>query len=207
MHKLISPLCKQGLVLLLLILMSPKHLIAQAAPKWTGFARYTSITENERGKHTWKMEANVVNDTGTATNTYSYTENIDGLTDKGSCSGSYTTTMSGGYGEGTKLYGFWIPIPACKGSSERGVWTGEEETAINIENQTGDNPNVMSGSIVEKSEGKVMTWEWNFVRTRDAELIVTPANYDMWMPEPPVNGNKYGNVLAIKLKVQSKKGG
>jgi hypothetical protein len=196
-----------SIVVLLSILVPTKNLNAQAAPKWTGFARFTSITENERGKHAWKMEANLVNDTGTATNTYNFSENIDGLKDAGSCSGEYKTTMSGGYSEGTKFYGFWIPIPQCKGTSERGVWKGEEETAINVENQTGDNPNVMSGSIVEKIEGKVMTREWNFVRTRDAELIVTPQNYDYWMPEPPVNGSKYGNVLPIKLKVQSRSGG
>jgi hypothetical protein len=207
MYKATCPLNILSTVVLLLILVSAKNLIAQAAPKWTGFAKFTSISENERGKHLWKMEANLVNDTGTAMHTYTFSENIDGFKDAGSCSGKYKTTISGGYGEDTKLYGFWIPIPQCKGSSERGVWTGEEETAINVENQTGSNPNVMSGSIVEKSEGKVMTWEWNFVRTRDAELIVTPQNYDSWMPEPPVNDSKYGNILPVKLKVQSRSGG
>ena len=207
MWKVIYPISIASINIMLLILLPYKIITAQAAPKWIGFARFTSVTENESGKHIWKMEANIVNDTGTAIHTYSFTENVDGLKDAGSCSGSYKTTMSGGYGEGTKLYGFWIPIPPCTGTSERGVWKGEEETAINIEGQTGDDPNVMNGSIIEKSEGKVMTWEWNFARVRDAELIVTPISYDAWMPEPPANGNKNGNVLAIKLKVQSRKGG
>jgi hypothetical protein len=52
-----------------------------------------------------------------------------------------------------------------------------------------------------------MTWEWSFVRSRDAELIVTPQNYDAWMPEPPVKAAKYGNILGINLKVQSRNGG
>jgi hypothetical protein len=197
MLKVSFPPCVPGMVVLLLILLPTENLSAQVPPKWTGFARFTQITESKRGKTVWKMEAHVTNDTGTATHT--------SVTPDGSCEGTYKTTMSGGYGEGTKMYGFWIPIPPCKGSSER--FLGEDETAINVEGQTGDNPNVMSGSMVEKSEGKLMTWEWNFVRSRDAELIVTPQNYDAWMPEPPVKAAKYGNVLGIKLKVQSKKGG
>jgi hypothetical protein len=207
MFKAICRLCLADLMTMLLLFPSSKDLQAQGAPKWTGFARFTRISENDRGKHVWKMEANLVNDTGTATHTYTFSENNDGLKDAGSCSGSYKTTISGGYGEGTKLYGFWIPIPPCKGSSERGVWKGEDETSINVEGQTGDNPNLMSGSIVEKTEGSIDTWEWNFTRARDVELIVAPQNYDSWMPEPPLPANKYGNVLAIKLKVQSRNGG
>jgi hypothetical protein len=182
-------------------------LCAQSPTRWTGFARFTSVSEDERGKSVWKMEANIVNDTGTATHSMSFTSNIDGLKDAGTCFGSYKTTMSGGYGEGTNLYEFWIPIPPCRGTSERGVWKGEEESAITVEALKGDDPNRMSGSIVEKNGSTTQTWEWNFVRARDAELIVSPVDYENWMPEPPTGSSKKGNVLGIKLKVQTRQGG
>lgn len=196
-------------VMLLFIITLPNDLIAQSSPKWTGFARFTSIKKDEHGISTWKMEANLVNDTGTATHSYSFSYNEKDRKDAGSCSVVGKTIMSGGYGEGTKFYGFWIGVPDCLGVSEKGHPLGMEATAIVVDGQTGDNPNIMSGSKVDKMEnlGTVWTWEWHFVRSRDAELIVTPQNYDAWMPEPPKNSSKYGNILPVKLKVQSRRGG
>jgi hypothetical protein len=82
----------------------------------------------------------------------------------GSCSGTDKTEISGDYGEGTNLYEFTIPIPPCKVTSTNGTFLGEDGSQILVDNQIGNNPTIMKGSIIEKKEGTVTTWKWDFVK-------------------------------------------
>lgn len=107
--------------------------------------------------------------------------------------------------------------PDCKGttcSEDGGVSPFEEGGMISVSNHKLTDKNVLSGSESVTSElpgglGKATrTATWHLVRDKgdDVELIVTPQNYDSWLPEPGRNEMMKGSVMTINLKLQSKNG-
>ncbi len=87
----------------------------------------------------------------------------------------------------------------------------EELDIIVSERPLDNNPNVLQGSEMRTSDlaanGKVFTTTtWNLVRQIDVELIVTPQNYDAWLPVPGKDEVTKGSVMNILLKVQGKNG-
>lgn len=76
-----------------------------------------------------------------------------------------------------------------------------------------NNPNVLVGSETRVSDivgmgTQTTTVTWNLVRSTNtnAELIVTPENYDRWLPEPGISEYTEGKTMNISLKVQGVNG-
>ena len=79
------------------------------------------------------------------------------------------------------------------------------------EKKLGSNPNILSGTQTESGDvlglGTVTnTTTWSLDRLTDVELIVTPEDYDIWLPEPGTHELNKGNVMNIALKVYGKNG-
>ena len=77
----------------------------------------------------------------------------------------------------------------------------------------GANRNQLAGSLSQTFEtpagsGKVTrTYSWNLSRsTGDVELIVTPENYDNWLPEPGRDELSKGTIIKISLKLLGRSG-
>jgi hypothetical protein len=88
--------------------------------------------------------------------------------------------------------------------------------SITISQQAiGANPNVLTGSISESFTvpgvgNGTRSITWNLTReVLNAEFIITPVNYNTWLPEPGLDISKSykGNVLEVELKVQRRGGG
>ncbi|HSU27142.1 MAG TPA: hypothetical protein VLJ68_02095, partial [Chitinophagaceae bacterium] len=90
---------------------------------------------------------------------------------------------------------------------------GPEFSDIIVSDQPlGSNKNLLSGSKTETSDllgmGTSTTLiTWNLSRTTtSAELIVTPDNYDGWIPEPGPNEFTKGSTIKISLKLHGRNG-
>jgi hypothetical protein len=94
---------------------------------------------------------------------------------------------------------------------------GPETTTIDAEREYGTdpgfNPKFLSGTEtttrpIEGTDAKVTrTVTWN-LRSEpiDAELIVTPVDYDNWLPRPSRNELFKGSVMQISLRLQGRNG-
>jgi hypothetical protein len=147
-------------------------------------------------------------------------------TERGSSSGSGPSDLSIGIDEESKTYSIEATIPEAKGSTTTSyackgclgvpetqtVESFGEATFIQTDIQKlGENPDVLTGEIREEHEEgditSLMLIQWSFVRgPLDAELIVTPENYDSWLPVPGRSETEKGNQIPVNLKVQGKGG-
>jgi hypothetical protein len=111
--------------------------------------------------------------------------------------------------------------PACNGISFSSIDKadttiyGPETTSIIVSDQQLIDKNLLAGTKTEVIDlggdlGTITrTIYWHLERsiTTDVELIVTPEDYDDWLPEPGKNELTTGSVMNISLKLQKKGGG
>ncbi len=75
------------------------------------------------------------------------------------------------------------------------------------------NPNFLSGSQttvhdITPTDKVTITMSWSLIQgPLDAVLIVTPSNYNNWMPKATENELRKGTVIDIDMKLQSRNGG
>lgn len=109
--------------------------------------------------------------------------------------------------------------PACSGTNVSLIDGstspyGPEFSDIIVSDQPlGANKNLLAGTKTETVDmgggvGTVTTTiSWSLSRTMtSSELIVTPDNYDRWMPEPGPNEFTKGNTIKISLKLHGRNG-
>jgi hypothetical protein len=92
--------------------------------------------------------------------------------------------------------------------------SGEMGNSITISQQTlGKNPNVLTGSISESFTNpgighgtRAITWSLSRGPV-DADLIVSPVAYDIWLPKPGRDEMLKGSVMDVELKVVGRNGG
>src|SRR6185503_8190822 len=138
---------------------------------WTGTVTFL---EKQTGKEIvtseWKMEAKIVNNKGTAVHSFHFKSQDGSVTD---CKNEEETELSVGIDEEEKKYSIEVPMPGCYGKQTAGGTTSDfaktDETAITINDQPLKDPNVLSGTITERSgneeSGNVTTYTWHLVRT------------------------------------------
>lgn len=179
----------------------------------------------------YKMEAVLSRGLGTGGSSlvrnsmYRHTSKIDGKVSEnivsGNAHGSMRTDIDVSINSYDKEYSFFIPIPACFGEQINSHADGssnvseiaEGEAMIQVEFQPmGDNPNVLTGEIKEQNVGpngeiSETILRWSFVKgPLDVELIVTPQDYESWLPEPGKTENVAGSQMTVGLKLQGKDG-
>ncbi len=75
------------------------------------------------------------------------------------------------------------------------------------------NPNFLSGSQttvhdITPTDKVTITMSWSLIQgPLDAVLIVTPSNYNNWMPKATEDERRKGTVMDIDMKLQSRNGG
>lgn len=193
-----------------------------SAPGWTG--------KSERHVHAFFTNAlptmyrdvettdlDFTDDKGTGTYTYHSEANLSGIKGCTDCEGSGKAELhSVVIREWDNTYDIEVISPACNGTNCDGTPYGPESPSVTVSNhRLGTNKNVLSGTITTTGElaGSMGTFTktitWHFVREKedtDAELIVTPVDYNNWLPEPGRNELSKGNVITINLKLQGKNG-
>jgi hypothetical protein len=111
--------------------------------------------------------------------------------------------------------------PACNGTrfslidSKDTSTYGPEFTNIIVSDQQLIDKNLLAGTKTEVIDlggdlgTLTRTIHWHLERSIfiDVELIVTPEDYDNWLPEPGKNELTEGSVMNISLKLQAKGGG
>ena len=90
---------------------------------------------------------------------------------------------------------------------------GPEFSDLSISNQQLVNKDLLAGSKTTTSDvvgmGTVTTtvsWSLQRSATPDVELIVTPEDYDNWLPEPGRNERTAGTIMKVSLKLQGRNG-
>lgn len=200
-------------------------------------SRHQYASDESESSSVFEMYANISRGFGTAGSSlavsesrsnsewYTGTKTNGGYHSEGQAHGQDTTDIVVEFSEdenGKTTYSIFIPIPACTGkkiktSYEGGVSEsiiGQDEGMIQIEHQPlGNDPNLIQGEIIEKTtnengETTESILRWSFIKgPLDIELLISPENYDTWLPEPGADESTPGNSINISLKLQNKKGG
>lgn len=157
------------------------------------------------GNHSFNSKTKFLNDKGELIS--------EGCTD---CQGSGQAELhSVVVREWDNTYDIEVIPPDCTGTNCDGTTYGPEVKSITIGNHPLKNRDILDGSITRTGEivGGYGTYTttiiWHFEKVKednDVELIVTPVNYDTWIPEPGRNELSKGNVMTINLKLQGKNG-
>ena len=139
---------------------------------WTGTV---SFVQKQTGKEIvtseWKMEAKIVNNKGIAVHSFHFKSQDGSVSD---CKNEEETELSAGIDEEEKKYSIEVPMPGCYGKRTAGGTTSDfaqtDETAITINDQPLKDPNVLLGTIQEKSGNEenrnvtITTYSWHLVR-------------------------------------------
>ena len=162
------------------------------------------------------MNAIITNDTGTAYHTSTWSSDKG----SGSCNNQGKSELDVGIDDEKRTYGILAHVPGCIGTQTingvESVYPVTDETGIAINNQPlGTNRNVLSGRTVTTDRPDDVTtittiYEWNLRRgPLDVELIITPQDYDNWMPKPGIDGDEWtlGNKMTVLLRLQKRGGG
>ena len=170
-------------------------------------------------------ETDFTDNKGTGSETFEGEGVIEGKRiGKSSCSGSGKTELHAVDIDKDGNYYIHAIGPSCTGTSENFI-THEVAnvepytTDITISDRVIGPGDILSGSNTKVSYipdeanklGTVITTiTWHLVRStaNDVELIVmTPEDYEEWLPEPGENELKVGSILNISLKLQKRGGG
>jgi hypothetical protein len=104
-------------------------------------------------------------------------------------------------------------VPICKGTDCDGN-PFEDNMMISVSNEKFTDKDVLTGSKTVTAElpgglgtgTATTTWTLRRVKEDDVELIVTPLDYDNWLPKPGKDELTRGAVMTVNLKLQGKNG-
>ncbi len=158
---------------------------------WTGTV---SFIEKQTGKEIeiseWKMEAKIVNNKATAVHSFKFRDKNDNISD---CKNEEQTDLEIGIDYDAGIYGITVPMPGCYGKQISGGNTTDfaktDETAISINDQLLKDPNILEGTITEKSGSEengsvtITTYKWYLVRSNK---IKKPVSQNTGKPKPGI---------------------
>ncbi|HET9744434.1 MAG TPA: hypothetical protein VFP97_01910 [Chitinophagaceae bacterium] len=164
-------------------------------------------------------ELDFTDDKGTGSHTYHAEETIAGRKCVTDCVSSARPQLHQVIvDEIDKVYHIEVVSPECEGTTcaDDGSPAPYNSTVSvqALDEPLGTSKDVLSGTKTETGDlptglGKfIRTTTWHLVRTAEAdvELIVTPKQYDTWLPEPGMNFTSPGSVLDVSLKLRGKNG-
>ena len=205
---------------LALIIIGALKYEAKSQDKWSGTVSWhRKITGTDQGNgpyfSEWRMDATITNDTGTVVQTF-----VSEHPTSGSCQCTKINHTDLEVGVDEEAYAIFVPAEGCYGTcTDHGVtkeFGVSDETGIAINQQpTGRNPKHLSGTIVIDTtypDGghwyEIYTWSLSN-QPKLPELIITPRNYDNWLPEPSTDGDEssMGNKIVATFRLQAPGGG
>ena len=197
--------------------------------QWTGTIKWIMRTTHSsslgNGFNEWLIEVNVAGGQAHANviNTFksmgnpSCNNNIQGMQQGEGRIRDFSFSLS--EREGQHYFNIDVGMPFLKGNR---TVCGKTETitqgdlALLIEDlKVGSDPDVISGDSTNttKRRGATSYVEELTIAVHlsrgpvEVELLVTPENYDQWLPSPGSTVNEAGSGLAVALKLQAKGGG
>lgn len=197
--------------------------------KWSGITGssdlWVDVSFNEAVPTMYRnvstTDLNFTDDKGTGTVKFHAVGDLAGLHSETNCATSglaelHAVTIR----DWDNTYDIEVRGPACKGGqtvstpggSEPYNEEGELGESMTITQPLGSNHNLLTGSTNVNSElaglGKgTETVTWTLFRGPiDADLIVTPVGYDVWLPKPGRDELSKGSVMDIKLEVRARNG-
>lgn len=164
-------------------------------------------------------ELNFSDDKGTGSHTYHAEETIGGRKCVTDCISTGKAELHEVVVDETNnIYHIEVISPECEGTTcaDDGSPAPYKSTVSvqSLDEPLGTSKDVLAGTKTETGDlpgglGKfTRTTSWHFVRSAqpDVELIVTPQNYDTWLPEPGRTTLTPGSVLNVSLKLQGRNG-
>jgi hypothetical protein len=165
-------------------------------------------------------ELNFTDDKGTGSHTFhSEGRFIGGRTCVTDCQSSDKAELHAVViNEEANAYDIEVVSPNCIGTTcgdDGGTKEyGPESRSVTVSNHPLTSKDVLAGSITVTAElpgglgTATTTTTWHLVRSTNVnvELIVTPEDYDNWLPEPGQNELTKGTVIKINLKVYGRNG-
>lgn len=207
--KLISLVC-----LLLLLTTGASHAQTGVTGKWSGIVKVTEVSSGPIGSYERVVSTVFRDNVGTGQVTETSKRLINGtVVCEGSCSGSGAAILNEVIVEkedGVYRIHAISPAYACDftGSICEFPHADMHPTDLIISDQPLVNNNVLAGSHTTSSTLALnttysQTITWNLSRNSDSDplLIVTPENYDNWLPEPGLNELVKGTSIKINLKL------
>ena len=158
-------------------------------------------------------ELDFTDDKGTGSHkVHSEVTDITGKKCIGDCEGSGKSELhSVVIREWDNTYDIEVIFPNCVGTGnckEDGIYEADPLGVTVSNHPLGTNKDVLTGtkSVTAELPGGLgtatSTFSWHFVRSKNqVELIVTPQEYDSWMPEPGKNELTAGKIMNIDLKL------
>ena len=213
---------RYSFLLLFAIFLSPILHSQDVTGKWSGIVTMEEWWEGITGPTHKRFEMTVQDNIVTGTMHGESKLIIDGKQlGEGSCYGTGTGELwrvafnaDGTYDLEINSHPF-----TCTGSSQlanegQSVTSTDNHDDILIHNQLiPRNRNLLTGTIDTSGEaiglGKFHKYiSWTLINgPLDAVLVVTPLNYNTWMPKPGHDDIMKGDAMAVNLKVQSRNGG
>ncbi|MEO6611991.1 MAG: hypothetical protein ABIT05_11680 [Chitinophagaceae bacterium] len=200
------------LFFLLLTINNPAKAQSDVNGTWNGTVSMVQKLTGITGTSTLKLDAVIHENVVTATMSFEGETKIGTLVSHVSCRGA-------GPGElhhldldrsDSTFYIHVIGTSYMCSPAEDGP--GQDAIDITISDKAGSNFNSLNGSRTNVSDlpdvmktTTTLTWSLSRV-TADVELIVTPTDYDKWLPVPGKDEYHQGNVMNIGLKLQGKNG-
>lgn len=164
-------------------------------------------------------ELDFSDDKGTGSHTYHAEETIGGRKCVTDCISTGKAELHEVVVDETNnIYHIEVISPECEGTTcaDDGSPAPYNSTVSvqSLDEPLGTSKDVLAGTKTETGDlpgglGKfTRTTSWHFVRGAqpDVELIVTPQNYDTWLPEPDRTTLTPGSVLNVSLKLQGRNG-
>ncbi|MGH2553344.1 MAG: hypothetical protein ACRDEB_06480, partial [Chitinophagaceae bacterium] len=190
----------------------------QAEGTWSGTLSMTSTSTSHTGKNQKQINIILTNNKGTGTVAETQELILDGkLYCMGICKGTGPSELLSliiNYTESIYSWEVGVPTYTCTNS---GIACDLQTAEMGpsgfsaFDKPLGNTPNYLSGSET-KTEGipgmgsETTTTTWHLVRASNHDLIVTPQNYDSWLPVAGRDELTKGSVMNISLKVQGKNG-
>ncbi len=151
---------------------------------------------------------------GTGSSEFHSEGNLCGQTGKTDCTGTgeaelHNVTVR----PWDNTYDIEAIAPPCTGTNSDGSTYGPETVSITVSNEPLTNKNSLHGT--KTTNGQVpgttatvtSTVTWHLEKEREPiDLIVTPVDYDTWLPEPGKDENREGRIMNINLKLQRRDG-
>ena len=184
---------------------------------WNGTVSYFEKSTGMIGTGERHVDVTIVQNKVTGSHSYKSEGELGGIHGTTNCQG-----IEGGelhiltIRKWDSTYDIHIISPACTGTSTGATGPipyGPEKKDIIISNKKYDSPDLLTGTETTVRElpgdlGKVTTTiTWNLTnKPIDAELIVTPGDYDNWLPVPGKDELTKGSLMTISLKLRGKDG-
>jgi hypothetical protein len=186
-------------IVFLLLFCLPPVLGQQINPDvdgiWNGTVSYSETEAGMLGTSERHVDVTIVQNKVTGSHNYKGEVELAGIHGTTSCQGTeggelHILTIR----KWDNTYDIHIISPVCTGTSTSTAGSepyGPEQTDIIISNKKYSNPNILSGTETTIGElpgdmGKVTrTTTWSLTnKPIEAELIITPEDYDNWLPKP-----------------------